>query len=447
MQFRSDPAADQIVRDILEYSGLYLGSGSLPTFEIVPTIDSMVRNNAVAVVCSDEQRYIFYDPAFIANLQSVGGKDWPRYFVFAHEIGHHLLNHYLNGRGDCQQLELDADGFAGFTLARMGAAINEALSGVDQIASVVASGCHPERCRRRVAVIKGFNKAAQQMNRQVYSIVNDCSPATSSPPRPSPAPSAPSAPPVHGTPPANSGITVGPAITTPKLPVVPSNWQTIASATYPRPATHTTLSLQGSGSQGSGTLEDSRLGRADGQWKLQGWQLTFSSAKICALAEIAGDVRTGLNIMTFQVTPLYCRSGRPCSCFGGDMVQSRDLTIYETLSQSGPGAPEPGPGAHNSPPAQYRPPTDVTGESWALTANGVDVRLDFHEGGEVQFSQPIWGGAGRWTPIGRQAVKIETLTHTIMGTLATSGDSMVANVYRAGSSNAEISGLVIRRIH
>jgi hypothetical protein len=157
---RANSPADEVVRDVLRYSGLYLGGGP-PDFILIDT--ERVKDNAMASVCPDGQRYIFYDPDFIQSLRTVGGKDWPKYFVFAHEIGHHLRNHPLGGRGDRRRHELDADAFAAFVLARMGASLGDIIEGVDSVASEADTLTHPGRCRRRAAATDAYNMAAEQM--------------------------------------------------------------------------------------------------------------------------------------------------------------------------------------------------------------------------------------------------------------------------------------------
>lgn len=172
--FRSAPTVDQALRDILDYAGLDPGNGTPPNFVAVASTDPAIAGNAVALVCPDRQRYVFYDPKFLGQLGSVNGKDWPKYFVLAHEVGHHLLNHSMDGRGDVKALELAADSYAGFLLTRMGASIDELLRGVDQIVSTSETADHPGRCSRRVAVIEAYNRGARQIGRPAATIVNSC---------------------------------------------------------------------------------------------------------------------------------------------------------------------------------------------------------------------------------------------------------------------------------
>jgi hypothetical protein len=254
-------------------------------------------------------------------------------------------------------------------------------------------------------------------------------------------------PPPPPTPTSIEDLVVGPGITTPTLPVVPSVWQTVRSTYYRTPSSRTTLTLSGaSGGQGPATLEDTKLGTAQGSFTQKGWTIGFTSAKVCASGEMYGDTRTGLNIMQFQMTPLYCRSGGGnCACYGSDMVQSNELTTSETLVQTSANAPTARPGAP-PPPPDYRPPSDVSGETWAFTYAGHEIRVAFAADKTVTFSSDAFGSYGRWQPNGRQYVTITTQSFTIQGTLASTPGFMVINIGRKGSFESVASGLEMRRV-
>ena len=76
--------------------------------------------NAAAVVYQGK-RYILYNPAFIAAMDKAAGTPWASVAVLAHEIGHHLNGHTLDGKGSLPAIELEADEFSGFALRKMGA--------------------------------------------------------------------------------------------------------------------------------------------------------------------------------------------------------------------------------------------------------------------------------------------------------------------------------------
>ncbi len=231
-------------------------------------------------------------------------------------------------------------------------------------------------------------------------------------------------------------LVVGPGISTPTLPVVPSEWQTVRSTSYPTPSSRTTLILSGtSGAGGPATLDDTKLGHADGNYKQQGWAISFTSPHLCAAGEMYSDTRTGLNIMHFLLTPLYCSNGPGnCTCGTFGMVQSSELTTHETLVQTGQNAPSMRPDAP-PPPLDYRPPSDLSGETWAFIFGGHEIRVDFAADGTATFSSPAFGSSGRWERNGREYITITTPSYTIKGTLSGSSGSMVINIGRQGSAN------------
>src|SRR5687767_2166522 len=81
--------------------------------------------NAVAVL-TNGRRYILYNPNFIDRLTRVTGTRWAAISVLAHEIGHHLNTHKVNGKTIPMSTELEADEFSGFVLRRMGASLEDA---------------------------------------------------------------------------------------------------------------------------------------------------------------------------------------------------------------------------------------------------------------------------------------------------------------------------------
>jgi hypothetical protein len=241
-------------------------------------------------------------------------------------------------------------------------------------------------------------------------------------------------------------LIVGPGIGPPKPLNGATQWQTIPSISYPRPKTRTTLVLSaGSGRGGPATVDDTELRHAEGSYEQKGWTIEFQSLtqpQICALGEIYGDTRTGLNIMTFQMWRLYCRGAGPCTCFGGNAVLSQELRIYETLVQFGANAPQLLP---NPPPA---PPIPSQRQIWEFNYNGRDVRVTVDDDGAVTFSPTVFGGTGKWEQQ-RNSIYIRTPSHTIAGSLYTggynSGRSMAANVHLAGSATV-IATIMMNRV-
>jgi hypothetical protein len=178
-------AGEKLVKEVLD---AYTPNPDDFDFGIVATANPLIRNNAAADTCPDGRRYIFYDPAFVASaVKADGTKDWPRYALFAHEVGHHVLNHFLSGirntsAADQKRFELAADRVAGFTLAELGASVPDALASIVFIADPEETATHPGLCDRRRAFMEGFNKAAARLSKPVYSLENDaCVPAAIGP--------------------------------------------------------------------------------------------------------------------------------------------------------------------------------------------------------------------------------------------------------------------------
>ena len=119
--------------------------------------------NAAAVMYQG-RRYILYNPAFIVAMNRAAGSPWAAVAVLAHEIGHHLNGHTLDGKGSLPAIELEADEFSGFVLRKMGASLPEAQLAMRIIATARATRTHPGRDDRLMAIADGWNKADDQVN-------------------------------------------------------------------------------------------------------------------------------------------------------------------------------------------------------------------------------------------------------------------------------------------
>ncbi len=143
--FESDSEAQAVVEKIVNAVGL------VPNFEI--RIGGV--NNAAAVI-ENGKRLIIYDQFFIRNLTQKTGTKWAAISVMAHEIGHHLNGHTLDGRGSRPAIELEADKFSGAVLQKMGASLEEARKGMELLGSTSASQTHPAKHDRLAAITKGW---------------------------------------------------------------------------------------------------------------------------------------------------------------------------------------------------------------------------------------------------------------------------------------------------
>tara|TARA_R110000796_G_scaffold87242_1_gene188410 strand:+ start:573 stop:1868 length:1296 start_codon:yes stop_codon:yes gene_type:complete len=159
--FMSDSEAEDALDKILNTIGASKNFVLTPCSEI---------NNAAATSYKGI-RYILYDKEFMQSINSKTN-NWSSLAILAHEIGHHINGHalditmYLGGVVEAESLanqrkqELQADEFAGFVLARLGADLNSALAFTEIFLEKDDTyDTHPTKSKRVNAVRKGFNKA------------------------------------------------------------------------------------------------------------------------------------------------------------------------------------------------------------------------------------------------------------------------------------------------
>ncbi len=160
--FSSDNEAENALDRILGVIGASKNFVLTPCSEI---------NNALATSYKGV-RYILYDKAFMRLINS-RTNDWSSLTILAHEVGHHINGHaldltmYAGGVVEAKPLaarrkqELEADEFAGFIMAKLGAPLNQVESGVALFSSDKDDtySTHPSKSKRLNAVRKGYNKA------------------------------------------------------------------------------------------------------------------------------------------------------------------------------------------------------------------------------------------------------------------------------------------------
>ena len=126
-------------------------------------------NNAVATSYKGV-RYILYDRDFMYSISS--GNNWGNLFILAHEVGHHINGHSVDlvlyfkdivepkSLASKRKQELEADEFAGFILARLGATLSQATKTINAIASNKSDpySTHPSKSKRLNSVRIGYNK-------------------------------------------------------------------------------------------------------------------------------------------------------------------------------------------------------------------------------------------------------------------------------------------------
>jgi len=117
-------------------------------------------------------RYILYDKNFMSNISNYTN-DWSNMLILAHEVGHHINGHSLDivlyaadvveekSLSNRRNQELQADEFAGFVLAKLGAPLADAERVISSITTDRDDtySTHPSRSKRINAIRKGYNKA------------------------------------------------------------------------------------------------------------------------------------------------------------------------------------------------------------------------------------------------------------------------------------------------
>ncbi|MEO7312957.1 MAG: hypothetical protein ABIX01_21405 [Chitinophagaceae bacterium] len=115
-------------------------------------------NNAYATIIRN-RRYIVYDNDFLERVDGFAGTKWASISIMAHEMGHHYYNHVVSAGGSTLPKELEADGFSGYVMNRLGASLDQSLAAMQKIASDKASATHPGKQDRLAAITSGWNKA------------------------------------------------------------------------------------------------------------------------------------------------------------------------------------------------------------------------------------------------------------------------------------------------
>ncbi|MCC6458855.1 MAG: tetratricopeptide repeat protein [Saprospiraceae bacterium] len=118
--------------------------------------------NALATTIG-KQRLILYSTSFLEHFKTASQTQWAAYCVLAHEIGHHLSNHDLeqSNPAERKRYELEADRFAGGTLFRLGATLEQAQAGINTFSSETTSTTHPPKRARLEAIAVGWKQAEE----------------------------------------------------------------------------------------------------------------------------------------------------------------------------------------------------------------------------------------------------------------------------------------------
>lgn len=155
--FKASSEAVSLVERICETVGLP------QNFEVRVAAVSDDIQNAAAVIADfgtpNAKRLVLYNELWVQDyLRSTGEEYWSGVALLAHECGHHLSGHTLDGQGSKPPKELQADSFAGFIVAKLGGTREQALA-LFKTFPLEASETHPARSDRLQAVAVGWRNA------------------------------------------------------------------------------------------------------------------------------------------------------------------------------------------------------------------------------------------------------------------------------------------------
>ena len=149
-----DYRVERMIEDIVAASGLK------KNFHVVSSPD--IRNNALAWV-EGGRRMIGYDPDFLNRIVAQTGTEWAVKSILAHEVGHHLQGHTVQGGGSRPPIELEADNYSGHIVRWLGGTLEHAQVAMSFIATEQGSATHPGRWDRLNAIREGWNQAGARI--------------------------------------------------------------------------------------------------------------------------------------------------------------------------------------------------------------------------------------------------------------------------------------------
>lgn len=106
-------------------------------------------------------RYIVYDKVFLQRVDNRTQTDWAAISIMAHELGHHLQGHTIDGKGSRPDKEIEADKFSGFIMHQLGASLEQAQVAMKLLQADEATSTHPAKRSRLTAIEKGWNEAEE----------------------------------------------------------------------------------------------------------------------------------------------------------------------------------------------------------------------------------------------------------------------------------------------
>lgn len=120
---------------------------------------------AIALVHKNK-RYIIYDEFFVEKAKRATNHKWIVYFVFAHELAHHLNAHGLDSTENRPGTELEADKFAAATLAKLGANLDQTLAAASFF-TTKETDTHPRKKTRQGQILIGWKEGKDQLDKRM----------------------------------------------------------------------------------------------------------------------------------------------------------------------------------------------------------------------------------------------------------------------------------------
>lgn len=128
-----------------------------------------IKNAGAVIHWDTAKKIIIYDPVFLDRWARLSGDyHWGMITILAHEIGHHVKNHTARKKHklsmqEIRDNELDADQFAGYVLANLGASLDNSVALMSKMDKYIndTNHTHPSGEKRLNAIKAGWQDACK----------------------------------------------------------------------------------------------------------------------------------------------------------------------------------------------------------------------------------------------------------------------------------------------
>lgn len=132
-----------------------------------------IKGAGAAIHWNTAKRVIIYNPTYLDKSARLSGDyHWGMVTIMAHEVGHHVRNHTKNRKErslqQSREYELDADRFAGYVLANLGASLDNSQALMKQISTNINDSLHthPSGEKRVEAITTGWEQACKILGKE-----------------------------------------------------------------------------------------------------------------------------------------------------------------------------------------------------------------------------------------------------------------------------------------